>query len=307
MDQNYKVEKPNSLISSFNTEMNFHQPAEALNSYIFPYIFGKISHKNILDVATRPIPTGYIGMYIHSAAPIKIYDYKFQNPTIHSAFVTGVYTLNKLTFLCATGQVENVVVTFKPGGFYAMFKRNASEIKNKVVDLKQLIGNEEYILTREFRNAKTLSEKIEILDHFFQNRLNIKASNQIDEIRIENLLNYIQKSNGCVTLTQICEEFSVISRNVERYFARLIGVSPKEYIDIIRFNYLLNYLMERNFVNWQEIIYSLGFYDQSHFIKSFKSVTGYTPIEFIKDHEHRAILLDRFQIIRMVKDLILKS
>lgn len=304
MDQYYKVEKPRSLITSIESEMNFHLPEKALNDYIFPFLWGTINHPQIEEVTTRPIPTGNIVMYLHNAAPIKVYDFNFQHFTFHSAFVTGIHTLNKLTFLRATGTVENLVITFKPGGFFNVFHRNAIDIKNKVVNLADLLGIEGDKLINEFQDSQSVSEKVEIVNHFLTDRLSFHSSSAKYSSGYENLPIYIQERKGCVTLNQVCEEFALQPRTVERYFNRDIGISPKEYIDIIRFNYLLNFLRDCNFVNWQEIIYSFGFYDQSHFIRSFKAVTGYSPIEFIRSQEHGIVLLDRFQIVHLVKDLL---
>lgn len=63
-------------------------------------------------------------------------------------------------------------------------------------------------------------------------------------------------------------------------------------------------MLENNLEDWQDIVYRFGYYDQSHFIHDFKSVTGYTPRKFIDFRQHGAIYLDRFQVVRKVSDLI---
>jgi AraC-like DNA-binding protein len=59
---------------------------------------------------------------------------------------------------------------------------------------------------------------------------------------------------------------------------------------------LLNYLQTTNKVNWQDIVFNFGFYDQSHFIKSFEQVAGITPECFMKNKADNILITNSLLI-----------
>ena len=77
-------------------------------------------------------------------------------------------------------------------------------------------------------------------------------------------------------------EFACFSeRSLERHFKQRMGMSPKTYLRICRFNALKARLDRNPTCSWQELAFTSGYYDQSHFIKEFKLFSGKTPGEYI--------------------------
>ncbi len=64
-------------------------------------------------------------------------------------------------------------------------------------------------------------------------------------------------------------------------FKRQVGIAPKAYLRIIRFQKAINEIEERKEVNWSIISQDCGFYDQAHFINDFKFFSGFTPEEYV--------------------------
>lgn len=65
-------------------------------------------------------------------------------------------------------------------------------------------------------------------------------------------------------------------RQFERVFRDTVGMNPKEYARIVRFQKAL-WLMQQGEINYAGIAAECGYSDQSHFIKNFKELSGYTP------------------------------
>ncbi|MGC4021921.1 MAG: helix-turn-helix domain-containing protein [Cyclobacteriaceae bacterium] len=59
-------------------------------------------------------------------------------------------------------------------------------------------------------------------------------------------------------------------------FRTYVGLSPKFYARIIRFNKIFS-LIEKNDPQWIDLMNEAGFYDQSHLIRNFKAFTGEDP------------------------------
>ena len=81
-------------------------------------------------------------------------------------------------------------------------------------------------------------------------------------------------------------------RQFERRFKQLMGVSPKVFARLLRFEALRDALIEA----WRQeavlcladLAYHSGYQDQAHLIHEFKTWTGYTPGAFLALAKHRA-------------------
>ncbi|NNC45774.1 MAG: AraC family transcriptional regulator, partial [Winogradskyella sp.] len=75
----------------------------------------------------------------------------------------------------------------------------------------------------------------------------------------------------------------ISKRQLEREFKEKIGISPKHYLRITRINEVIRLLNEKQVFDLTSITYHCGYFDQSHFIKDFKRITGQKPTIFIKE------------------------
>jgi len=71
-------------------------------------------------------------------------------------------------------------------------------------------------------------------------------------------------------------------RTVQRLFKQYVGVSPKWVIKRYRLHEVAERLAGSEVVDWPEIVLELGYSDQAHFIKDFKTIVGRTPAEYAK-------------------------
>ena len=69
-------------------------------------------------------------------------------------------------------------------------------------------------------------------------------------------------------------------KQFERVFFASVGMRPKEYSEIARFQRAL-WLMQRRGFNSSEIAYMCGYADQSHFIRHCRRYAGITPAQLI--------------------------
>ena len=74
-------------------------------------------------------------------------------------------------------------------------------------------------------------------------------------------------------------------RQFERVFAQDIGISPKQYLKIIRFQYCIFQKQQNVRLNMTGLTYESGYFDQSHFVNDFKSMCGLTPRQYFTENE----------------------
>jgi len=94
--------------------------------------------------------------------------------------------------------------------------------------------------------------------------------------------NIIIEQNGNCTVNELANDLNRTSRTIHRIFMDNIGIGPKDYMKIIRFNHACKLISTYSETDWFDIICSCGYHDQMHFIHEFKSVMKCTPKRFLK-------------------------
>lgn len=104
--------------------------------------------------------------------------------------------------------------------------------------------------------------------------LNAKFCKLFSEVSVnfslKGLYQTIENSQGTVSIAKLSELTGYSTRHIHRISKASLGIAAKDYTNIVRFRETL--LAEKR--NTKDFI---GYFDQSHFIKNFKRITGTTP------------------------------
>ena len=100
---------------------------------------------------------------------------------------------------------------------------------------------------------------------------------------------------------EICGNLNIGYKKLERVFNQKLGVSPKTYACIVRFNQAI--VMKHRYpeYNLTEIAYASGYFDQMHFIREMKRFSDTTPGKYFFKHHHplesfhQRLIKQRFQ------------
>ena len=113
---------------------------------------------------------------------------------------------------------------------------------------------------------------------FDRNRLQVfdifQAKKETLDLTIRHAILLILDKQGQISNMQLCQNLHITERTLERRFLSQVGISPKQFSQIIQFQQSLEQLTLKEFANLTEVVYTNGFADQSHFIRVFKAFTG---------------------------------
>ena len=92
--------------------------------------------------------------------------------------------------------------------------------------------------------------------------------------------------HGLVRVDELATIAGVSARQLERQFAIHVGLSPKRFLRVLRFQQVLAALNDptSSSSGSADVAARHGFYDQAHFINDFKTFTGETPGAWDIDH-----------------------
>lgn len=174
--------------------------------------------------------------------------------------------------------IKVVICYFKATGFYRFFKIPIHLLNNDVIPAEEIFGREYRIILSMLQNATTNYEKKNILDRFFSSLFLKKQPPKTTLISLAE--DCILNNTGNIKIERITSMLNISPRTLERYFIERVGMSPKQFCKVIRFNQAVLLRKLHPDFSWVEIIFRCGYYDQSHYIGEFKSFTGLSPNRF---------------------------
>lgn len=177
------------------------------------------------------------------------------------------------------GYVNTFAVTFYPYGFVNFITEPIKNLVNKETHIKHLFGEAPAKeLEQKIIKAADTQERIKIIEAFLFAKLNDQTT--IDNI-VKTTIETLLSTNGSAPINSILKRNLSKRRQLERNFAKQVGISPKQLGKVIRLQTALKLLINEESESLTSIAYESEYYDQAHFIKDFKEFTGISPKEFL--------------------------
>ncbi len=179
------------------------------------------------------------------------------------------------------GKVKLFTIQFRPNGFYKLFNIPADLLTNNIYEAADIINKDITVCNERLNEAKDVRIMKSIADELLLSLLiKSKADDPYNGITFASEL--IFRNPSGVNIKSLAYEANMSLRSFELKFTRQVGISPKLFARITRFNYALLMKIQNISNNWTEISHKCGYYDQMHFIKEFKEFAGNTPGNFYK-------------------------
>lgn len=256
------------------------EPNNDLNSLVKCYWTLEVPAENDSE-KQRIIPDGCLEMAFILGDDIK----RFTNETDFilqpRAMVLG-QTIEPF-YIQPTGYVNTFAIRFYPYGFANFVTTPIKNLANKETPIADLFGqktaNE---LEEKIIHASDTKQRIDIIEKFLLNKLNEQTT--IDKI-VKSTIDILFSTNGSSSINSILKEDLSKRRQLERNFLKQIGISPKQLGKVIRLQTALKMMLTNKDETLTQIAYESEFYDQAHFIKDFKELTGTNPKDFSIDKQ----------------------
>ena len=175
-----------------------------------------------------------------------------------------------------SGTDENYCITveFKPNSAKYFIPEKLNAFKNAVIDINDIWGKAAIALSQKIDREKSYLKKLEHIENFLlQNLLSPKVS--VIDMALQNIL----ANKGIVKVDDLCRNACLSPAQFRKRFNEEVGISPSQYNKIVRVNEALDTIKKNN-NSLTDLSYSLGYFDQSHFIKDFKSIVGLSPKKY---------------------------
>ena len=192
--------------------------------------------------------------------------------TIHPLSVVGASAYRPFNLHLPAG-TESFAVFLQPLALWQLFRLPLGSFVNQDYDGYAVLGEEGHQLwqrmaeTPQFRARVTLAES-----YLLQKALNAQRNTAVMNAAV-----YMFRAMGARPLEDVAGKLSLGLRQFERNFLREIGLSPKLYSRVARFQAVLDTRIRRQDTCWASLASQFGYHDQMHMIKDFQKLSGLSP------------------------------
>ena len=194
-----------------------------------------------------------------------------------SAALIGLQTHRRVEQVIR-GRIESFSVIFQPAALSLLFDLRAITITNADLDAYGVLGRFVGGLRERLGNCGSFLERVRVAEEFF-----IDLSSKTPRFdMVESVAHEIRRQHGVCHIDALARSAGLSSRTLHRRFKQQVGLSPKIYARIVRFESALQAKATSPKLTWTDIAHEYGYHDQMHMIHDFHNLSTDTPSGLLK-------------------------
>ena len=197
-------------------------------------------------------------------------------PPAMKPIVVGLHTryviLDTLALRCLMG------VVFQPGGARALVDVPAHECSNESVTLDVIWGAAAIELRDRLRETSSVEEKFTVLENALLERALRRP------FALHGAVRYGLRRFECAphigSVLDVVRETGLSRRRFAQIFREQVGLTPKLYCRVLRFQRVVQQMASGRPIDWREVALAGGFSDQAHLAHEFRDFSGISMTEY---------------------------
>lgn len=195
----------------------------------------------------------------------------------------GLSDSYKFKSLKSSGELKIIGVSFKPFGLYPFINIPMKQFRGLSIDFELINKSFTEEIYDKIKNVSTITQRLNLIESGLLSIIDCKYALPT---KTKELIRCFDSNNFPENIEQFCKDNGIHKRQLERIFSKHVGVSPKSYIKLVRYQYSLNHIIFGNYNYLSDIAYDNGYFDQMHFVRDFKQFTGIPPSAFLKKENY---------------------
>lgn len=258
-------------------DIAFHAPSAPLDVHVetlFHYQDWQPDHS-----VERVVPSGHIFL-IFELDGIERHTYDNDTREVNGSFRGGWVSgmLRHYISISAHPDSEMLVVQFRPAGARPFLHVALDAFSERVVAGEEVLDGELLSLRERLAGAESREAKFAVAEGWLHDRYrdDLAAPAPILEVVARLATEPGERYADAIAA------YPGSRKHLISEFRRYLGVTPKYYQRILRFNDVLRVIQAEGPVAWSAVAHHCGYSDQSHFIRDFRHFSGFNPTEFLR-------------------------
>lgn len=177
-------------------------------------------------------------------------------------------------------------VVFLPGGAYPFFGVPVGELADRVVRLDDVWGTGATALCDRLLAAPP-SDRVPLLERALVDRLR-RAPFEPASALVARAAARMLGGGPAASIAEVARGLGVSERHLRRTFHATVGIGPKRYARIVRFQRALA-LGRGSRRTWTDVAREVGYFDQAHLIADFRDLAAASPAGFQRHAEAQRV------------------
>ena len=194
----------------------------------------------------------------------------------HKCTLYGQHTLLQNRLIARDFWALQVVL--QPGALFRLTGIPAHELTNAFIDAETVWGEAIHHAHEQMCNTENIVETITIAECFLAKA--VQQSNR-ELMGVDRACRLMLQQTQLVSVDWIARQAYVSVRPLHRQFAERMGINPKAFDRITRFEKAFKLKNAQPQKDWQRIAFDLGYYDYQHLVRDFVAFNKMTPNGFL--------------------------
>jgi AraC-like DNA-binding protein len=201
--------------------------------------------------------------------------------------LVGPHTLAG-TSLRFAGNIDSFAIFLQPTALWSLFRVPTSVVMETHYDAEDVLGAAIAELWHVLAEMPNFADRVRAAELFLLRSANFEPGATVTTAAASLLV----FQGGRIAIDDLASQMNVSVRQLERSFLREIGISPKRFARVARFQAALDARVGRPDRSWLDISIESGYHDQMHLVHEFQSLCGLSPtltVELLGDSRPSAL------------------
>ena len=189
--------------------------------------------------------------------------------------------LTRLDLALCQGEYLMVDVQFQPGVLAKFLRLSLLEFVDQNVDAEAVLGPDVRRLNDQLANATDYGQLVPLVEDYLWPRL---QAGEVTLRPIDHVSRLMRQTAGPVPLVVWADHACLSLSQFERLFRQQMGVSPKLYARIVRFDHAFRLKETAPDLDWLGVALHAGYHDYQHLVKDFQQFAGATPPQMLAEN-----------------------
>lgn len=246
------------------------QPRPPLNRFIECFWTLESDVNSGLTKPESILPDGCVELILNFGAPFSELIDNGLRRRQPAHFLVGQMT--QPVSIAPTGPVQVLGVRFHPAGTSQFLHLPMHEMTNQIVELEAIDPALARDLIAVACSVTSLQQKVAAIETCLAARVREISG----DFRFIELAASAVRRGGKITVDRLSADAGISGRQLERRFLRDVGIGPKMFCRILRFQQVFQ-AVEQQDAGWAAVAADCGYYDQAHLIRDFQEFARQTP------------------------------
>ncbi len=168
-------------------------------------------------------------------------------------------------------------IVFRPGGLYRLTGIPSHQLNNSYFDAETIFNRSIKEVNEKLNDASNFSEMVVVVESFLRKQIKVGVK---EVHRLDQVSSLVLKTDKMLTVEWLAKESCLSLRQYERKFIERMGVSPKYFSKVVRFENAFRMKNKAPHLDWLSIAIRCGYHDYQHLAKDYKIFTNQNPTAF---------------------------